>query len=120
MEPPTGYARKDEHAPMWREGWKCAHNNQCCCIRTRKAAFVGRALVHPHSVKQDWSVEAYSKESDADKWPSGSSRGKGAMELTCHTDHGKDVKRAGRAYGRLAVVMARTGEFMSDKCTERQ
>lgn len=40
------------------------------------------------------------------------------MEQTCHTDTGKDVNRAGRAIGcRLAIVLARTGEFVSDKCT---
>lgn len=41
------------------------------CLHTRKTAFVGRAWVHAASAKQDWSVEAYGKESDADKWLSG-------------------------------------------------
>lgn len=37
------------------------------------------------------------------------------MEQTCHTDTGKDVNRAGRAYCRLALVLSRTGEFVFDK-----
>lgn len=38
------------------------------------------------------------------------------MERICHTDTGKDVNRAGKAYCRL-VVLARTGEFVFDKGT---
>lgn len=40
-------------------------------LPTSEAAFVGRALVHAATARQDRRVETYGKERDADKWPGG-------------------------------------------------
>ena len=40
-------------------------------LPTSEAAFVGRALVHAATARHDRRVEPYGKQTDADKWPSG-------------------------------------------------